>query len=163
MGNIRPTGSIPGTQPAGSRAMEAILPESQADQGFVAECKRYMDLTPAEKAIRDARYEAREQMYRDAWSGFNLSTRAYNTIRNQDCLTIDDVQRIGEEGFKRIEMCGKKTVAEIGRVVGGWNRRALLTVMEDAIRNRMAQKNGHNPRELARVALNAIRNHEGPL
>jgi hypothetical protein len=54
-----------------------------------------------------------------------MTTRARNALR--DCLTTEDVERLGWIHFMREPNCGRQTVIEIGEMINGWPRSLLCS------------------------------------
>ena len=56
-----------------------------------------------------------------------LSTRARTVLRIEGCKTTEDVENLGWRPLMRAPNCGRQTLIEIGRAIGGWPRGLLMT------------------------------------
>jgi DNA-directed RNA polymerase alpha subunit len=80
---------------------------------------------PARERNRQAarkRYALRQAEKKEALKDYaGPSIRAINVIKNAGAETLDDIRRLGLAHFKKQSNCGKKTLQEIGALIGGWD------------------------------------------
>lgn len=52
-----------------------------------------------------------------------ISSRAYCTVMNAGCRSLDDIRSFGRKNFEKFPGCGRITVEDIGRAIGeNWQR-----------------------------------------
>lgn len=53
----------------------------------------------------------------------SISSRAYCTVMNAGCRSLDDIRSFGRKNFEKFPGCGRITVEDIGRAIGeNWQR-----------------------------------------
>ena len=56
-----------------------------------------------------------------------MTNRARTILRVEGCVTTEDVEKLGWGPLSRVPNCGRLTLIEIGRAIGGWPRNLLMT------------------------------------
>jgi hypothetical protein len=74
------------------------------------------------------------QMRSRVWLAAGCSPRAAAALANAGVDTVEQIVRLGRDFFRRQPNCGPRTLAEIGKMIGGWpeqsDRSARETIAE---------------------------------